>query len=156
MLKGAIFDTSGKYRYKLWRIWDNNKPAVVFVGLNPSYADCKSDDRTSHKLVKISRNLGYGGFHLVNLFAYVSRDPKELRIVSDPIGKQNDIFLKEVVENFSEVVLIWGNNGALLNRNKDVLNLFCDKLPYCIARTKLGHPIHPLYQRDDCKLISFF
>ena len=39
MNKGAEFSPCKKYRYKLWRIWDDTLPLVMFIGLNPSTAD---------------------------------------------------------------------------------------------------------------------
>ena len=39
MEKSAILSADRKYRYVLTRIWDETKPTVVFIGLNPSTAD---------------------------------------------------------------------------------------------------------------------
>ena len=47
MKKGAHFSKSRVFRYALWRIWDKDKPAVMFVGLNPSTADETVDDPRS-------------------------------------------------------------------------------------------------------------
>jgi hypothetical protein len=38
-----------EYRYPLSRIWDVNKPHALFVLMNPSTADCSSDDPTVAK-----------------------------------------------------------------------------------------------------------
>ena len=35
MKKGAELSPCRRYRYALWRIWDDSKPAVMFIGLNP-------------------------------------------------------------------------------------------------------------------------
>ena len=42
-----------KYRYALWRTWDDSKPYVMFVGLNPSTADENTDRK-----VRILRDHG--------------------------------------------------------------------------------------------------
>ena len=47
MEKSAILSTDRKYRYVLTRIWDETKPTVVFIGLNPSIADEETDDQLS-------------------------------------------------------------------------------------------------------------
>lgn len=44
MQKSAVFSEWRKYRYSLKRIWDDQKPYVLFIGLNPSTADEESDD----------------------------------------------------------------------------------------------------------------
>ena len=51
MNSGADFSPCRKYRYKLWRIWDETLPLAMFIGLNPSTADEVKDDNT----VKIGR-----------------------------------------------------------------------------------------------------
>lgn len=41
MLKEALLSEDRKYHYILSRTWDEAKPAVLFIGLNPSMADEK-------------------------------------------------------------------------------------------------------------------
>lgn len=43
---GAVISDCGRYRYALWRMWDNRLPSVLFIGLNPSTADATKDDRS--------------------------------------------------------------------------------------------------------------
>ena len=43
MIKGAIKDKEN--RYQLWRIWNQEKPLILFILLNPSNADHKNDDK---------------------------------------------------------------------------------------------------------------
>lgn len=155
MQKGAIFSKDKKYRYKLWRVWDNSKPIVGFIGLNPSLADAEIDDPTIIKLITLSTNWGYGGFYISNLFAYISTDPNELINVADPIGVENDKYLHELTDSCDKTVLIWGNSGTLLKRNLEVLKFLNHNDTYCVGLTKYGNPIHPLYQKGDSGLIRF-
>ena len=37
----AKFSACRKYRYALWRTWDESKPYAMIIGLNPSTADEK-------------------------------------------------------------------------------------------------------------------
>ena len=60
MEKGAILSTDRKYRYVLTRIWDETKPTVVFIGLNPSIADEETDDQTIQKCIGYSKRWRYG------------------------------------------------------------------------------------------------
>jgi len=41
---GAVFSPCEKYRYVLWRTWDDTLPKVVFIGLNPSTATATIDE----------------------------------------------------------------------------------------------------------------
>ena len=66
MKKDAILSEDRKYRYVLSRIWDESKPLVVIIGLNPSTADEKDDDNTIKKCINFSKNWGYGGLYMLN------------------------------------------------------------------------------------------
>ncbi len=44
--KSAEISPDGLYRYSLERTWDEDKPTVLFVCLNPSTADAVEDDAT--------------------------------------------------------------------------------------------------------------
>ena len=77
MIKGAI--KTKKRRYQLWRIWDDNKPYLLYILLNPSFADSINDDRTVSKLINFTKKFGYGGFYLGNLHSYVTPYPKILK-----------------------------------------------------------------------------
>ena len=68
--KNATFSSCRAYRYSLSRIWDKKKKLVLLIGLNPSTADEKVDDPTIRRCVNYAKNWGYGGFLMVNLFAY--------------------------------------------------------------------------------------
>lgn len=39
MKKGAIISDCGRYRYQLWRIWNEDKPLCMWLMHNPSKAD---------------------------------------------------------------------------------------------------------------------
>lgn len=55
MLKNAILSVDRKYRYILSRTWDETKPTVVFIGLNPSTADEETDDPTIRKCINYAK-----------------------------------------------------------------------------------------------------
>ena len=44
-------------RYELWRIWNNQKPLILFILLNPSTADDKNDDKTVKKLIGFTKKI---------------------------------------------------------------------------------------------------
>ena len=74
----ALLSKDKKYRYSLKRIWDKDKPKVLFIMLNPSLADNYKDDPTIRRLIKFAKLYGYGGFYVGNLFSYITPYPSEL------------------------------------------------------------------------------
>ncbi len=147
MKKGVVIDKTGFYRYSLWREWDIDKSKIVFIMLNPSKADASMDDPTLRRCISFAKSWDYGSLIVVNLFAYRSSSPLELRQVDDPVGKQNDRYLKKAIKLADRVVVAWGNNGKLMQRDRLVLELL-SKLniqPHCLGITKSGYPHHPLY-----------
>ena len=150
MIKGAIIDETGEYRYQLWRIWDESKPLAVFIMLNPSTADENEDDPTIRRCMNYARSWGYGGIKVVNLFAYRATNPKELKNVNDPIGPLNNQYIFDAVNTSDMVIAAWGTHGRLHNRDEKVIRIFQGKLQY-LDLTKGGHPRHPLYLKADLK-----
>ena len=51
MQRRACIDDTEAYRYKLSRIWNSDKPMVMFIMLNPSTADADVDDPTIRRSV---------------------------------------------------------------------------------------------------------
>lgn len=143
MIFEAVFSKDKRYRYQLKRIWDIHLPLILFVGLNPSTGNSEQDDPTTTRLIGFAKRWGYGGFTLCNLYAYCTPSPKKLFAVQNPIGTENDQWIKKSLEGMDRTVLIYGNRGQKNNRDKAVLNLFNE--PYCIAISKLKMPKHPLY-----------
>ena len=153
---GAIFDTSGRYRYSLWRAWSSYHPRIVFVLLNPSAADEQRNDPTIRRCIGFARAWEFGFVEVVNLFAYRATDYRELFKVGDPVGEENDRFLVQAVERCSAVVVGWGTRGTLLGRDRQVIQLLAGRKDvYCLGLTKDGLPRHPLYLKDDTSLVPF-
>ena len=75
MKKDAVLSEDRKYRYLLSRNWDDTKPTVLFIGLNPSTADEKEDDPTINKCISYAKSWGYGKVLMANLFAFRSTNP---------------------------------------------------------------------------------
>lgn len=148
MESGATFDLTATYRYRLWREWDAALPKVGFVMLNPSRADATENDPTIRRCIGFAKGWGYGGLEVGNLFAYRATHPKKLCEVADPVGSENDEYLKKLVNHVDRVILAWGNHGSLQGRDRAVLGLFQDAPIYCLGITKFQHPTHPLYLKS--------
>tara|TARA_B100000700_G_C15060806_1_gene865657 strand:+ start:7948 stop:8415 length:468 start_codon:yes stop_codon:yes gene_type:complete len=145
---------------------------LIFVGLNPSYADSKKDDPTLRRLIHFTCYWGYGLLVVVNLFARISDSPLTLQQCKNPIGTMNDHELREKLKFWADnhncdLWLGWGVNGKFLNRNTEVMKLiekfYLHRIkqspkaskPMVIGLTKGGHPRHPLYVKNGEVLKSF-
>jgi len=145
MLKGAIIDPTGQYRYTLWRICNHDLPMVLFIMLNPSTADENVDDATIRRCIGFAKAWGYGSLEVVNLFAYRATDPRQLKVANDPVGPDNDAYILREASRADRIILAWGTNGTLLGRNRKVYSLVARYKPECIDISLDGHPKHPLY-----------
>lgn len=143
---GAIISNCNNYRYQLWRIWDPNRPLVLFVMLNPSTADHTKDDPTIRRCTGFAKSWGYGGFYVGNLFAYRSTDPKQLYNAHFPIGDDNYTHLQEMSLKCDKIVLAYGNSHLV----KQLItaghrDCFKEWELFCIDQSADGTPKHPLY-----------
>jgi hypothetical protein len=144
MLRGAILSEDNKYRYELSRIWDEEKPRILFIMLNPSTADANTDDPTIRRVINFAKSWGYGGLFVANLYAFRSTDPKGLKYTDDPIGKDNIQHIQTLLGLTEKVIYAWGNNQKEPEWLYNVVST-----PYCIETSKNGTPKHPLYLRAD-------
>lgn len=140
-MAGAEFSECGKYRYKLWRIWNPLKPKAMCIGLNPSTANANKNDPTITNLMAMLITLGYGGFYMMNLFAWISSKPKDLLTCADPLG-ENESKLKEVEALCDTVIVCWGNFKEAQKRIYEVLPNYPEAM--CFGINKNGTPSHPL------------
>ena len=154
----AALSPCGRYRWWLQRVWEPDRPRLVFLGLNPSHADAHRDDPTLRRIVGFARSWGFGAVEVLNLFARVSASPGLLRRCSDPVGPENDAWLARRMAPAGGppgvVWLGWGNHGVWRCRDQQVLAaLAAASVPMAaIALTKAGHPRHPLYAPGGAQL----
>ena len=154
--KGAKFSEDRKYRYALWRVWDESKPLVMFIGLNPSTANEDENDATIRSVERLSKHNGYGGFYMMNCFPFVSTNPKDLIAQRFTLEERvNNDWLLYVKQLCSDTVFAWGNFDVVKDFKKDIelSTMFPDAK--ALHLNKNGSPKHPLYCKTDSPLISF-
>ena len=157
--RGALISADGLYRYRLWRLWDDLTPVMVWVMLNPSTADADVDDPTIRKCIGFAKVGHYGGIIVVNLFAWRATDPKELPKVKDPVGPENDqhILWACTAPLMLSVVAGWGSNKFAQKRAWRVKVLIqggARRDIKCFRRSDNGTPWHPLYLPYSSPLVS--
>ncbi len=166
---GAEISLDGRFRYLLWRSHLAEDAAVpprrcVFVMLNPSTADHELDDPTITKCIAYTSLWGFDRLEVVNLYAYRTKSPEELRDQGFQVGPRNDEMIALAVQRASRVVLAWGKH-AQVHRAAEVRHLIRKRMAFpstapvgardvvALKRNGDGSPIHPLYQPLDAAVI---
>lgn len=139
MEKDAELSSCRKYRYALWRTWDEDKMKVMFIGLNPSTANEFKDDPTVTRCISYAKQWGYGGIIMGNIFAYRTSSTDEMKRAEDPIGRENDAWLNRLSEQADIIVAMWGNLGDFRNRSAEVCDMFPDLMCFSINATDQPH-----------------
>ncbi len=148
--RGAVMSPCETYRYKLWRIWDTQKPAVLFIMLNPSTADGKEDDATVRRCINFAKAWGYGGLYIGNLYGYRTKSPKILWAANnnkiDIVGPRNNEYIAEMARHASIIIYAWGTHGiGAFHQREKIKQFIGDKTPHCLYILGSGMPGHPLY-----------
>lgn len=149
---GAEFSKCGRYRYGLWRKWDDDKPRIMFIGLNPSTATATMDDPTIRRVKRFAMDWGYGGVYMCNLFAFISAYPEDLKTCDDPVG-DNDNWLTFFATMCKDALFAWGNFKEAEDRAKIVSAMFPNAV--CLGFNKNSTPKHPLYISAKTKPINY-
>lgn len=151
---GAVFSNCRQFRYRLWRIWDDTKPLVMFIGLNPSTANESDNDPTIKSVIRIAKNNGYGGVYMMNCFPFITPYPEKLLGTTLKSVVENYEHLQSVKAMVKDVVFAWGNFKEVTDVIKnDLTNLFPDAK--ALSLNKNGSPKHPLYCKSDTIFVEW-
>lgn len=153
----AHISDCGQYRYELTRDLPGTDAPLVFVMLNPSTADASVDDPTIRRCIGFAMRENAQRLIVVNLYAYRATDPRQLRVVRDPHGPENEATLRRHAVRSQRIVCAWGAsvpNPGYAIRTANGLRHYGAKL-YCLGRTQNGSPRHPLYVHSDAPLKPF-
>ena len=154
---GATFSACRRWRYLLWRRWDESKPAANFLMLNPSTADERVLDPSCTRARNYAARWGFGGVLITNIFAWRATDPEEMKAARDPVGRANDRAILRAAREAKIVVCAWGNHGEHLGRAAQVSEMLRrENVPlHVLRRNGAGEPAHPLYLPGVLKPISW-
>lgn len=155
----AIISDCGLYRYRLEREGPGEGRTVVIM-VNPSTADADSDDATIRKLKGFGARNQWGWIMVGNLFAYRATDVRELAKADDPVGPENDRYLRAMMMRCERLIFAWGKNDkvpkGLRDRWRTVLQRMPHWLePHCLGIGMDGHPRHPLMLAYDTPLLPW-
>lgn len=153
---GAVLDHTRTYRFLLWRFWDE-RPRVLFNGLNPSTANELQDDPTVKRWCQFARDWGYGGFYATNLYPFITPNPEEL-VAPRCFHKANYPAIKMASDLSVLTVACWGDGIKKIDGGLKVADHVREEYldaPMCFNLTKSGNPRHPLYLPADAELIEY-
>jgi hypothetical protein len=154
----CIFSADRNHRYTLIHRWDemlNPDHGIAWICLNPSTADEHQLDPTLRRIRDFSATWGYSFFIMLNLFAWRATLPADMKRVADPIGPDNDRWIAHWGARVDRVMLGWGEHGAHLGRDQQVLAYLDRGKTYCLERNASGQPKHPLYVSKKNKPVLF-
>jgi len=149
---GAVFDHTRSYRFLLWRFWDD-RPRVLFIGLNPSTANEISEDPTIRRCISFAQKWGYGGIYFCNTLAYVSTDPR--RLTRDVAPHKANIPAINMAHGLSVLtVCCWGDGIELVENGRSIAEHVEELVrpAMCFGLTQKGNPRHPLYLDGNSEL----
>lgn len=155
MIRSAVISEDGMYRYELTRQWGLG-PTVLWVLLNPSTADADVDDPTIRRCISFSRDWGFAGLTVINVFALRSTDPKALKGHPDPFGPLCARVGCGRIDQADMVVAAWGAHPMVPKQNW--ITNYCQatgKALRCLGTTKSGAPKHPLYVAGTQPLVVY-
>ena len=156
----AVISECGKYRYRLERSIAESGPVYAFFGVNPSTADAELDDATVRKWKGFVSRWGGSRFIVGNVFAYRATDVRELARVHDPIGRQCNDHIRDMIGEADILVPCWGNVTKVPRDIRPNFRWLLRKLHdsgkpvMSFGLSKEGHPMHPLMLGYETKLVS--
>ena len=137
------------YRYLIGK--DGRKPLVALC-MNPSAANDDTSDKTVNKVIRISKELHYDGWFVVNIYPERATKVSNLgkfdeKLSNENIGVIEDFLLDRKIK---EVWGAWGNlKSGTLRKGKKMMSAMLKKHKIKVFHfadvTTNGEPRHPLY-----------
>lgn len=146
----AVLSPCQRYRYSLMRRWAAGDRFVLWIMLNPSTADGVTNDATIRRCMRYSKDWGYDGLLVANLYALRATHPGDLSVADiDPVGPENDAHIEVLARRAAITVCAWGQPGPIPQRRWDVLRLLraaAGQWPglHYLTMNMNGEPGHPL------------
>lgn len=162
-IREAVFSDDGKIRWVLKECWRAG-PAVLWCGVNPSWASKDRNDMTILRVRHFTRLWGYGSWIMVNQYPLVTSDPAQCRRAIQALRSGGGLFdlydrnLEIIAEQLRAVdiaVACWGASAWDPDHTEDI----CDALQaiewhergsvgerpiYCLGTNGDGSPRHPM------------
>ena len=158
-------DHYSEYRYILGT--RGNRP-LICIGINPSTAAPERLDNTLKSAQRIALYNGYDSFIMFNVYAQRATIPDDMEKTMNPLlHRENMKAFSWILEQVSESGTpdLWAAWGAVIEKRDylagcvrdmaEIGNAYGARWWTAGARSKAGHPHHPLYLRSDSVLEPF-
>lgn len=157
---GAHISDDDQYRLMLVRVWDESCVTLGVVMLNPSTADAMQDDPTIRKVMTIAKAHGYGGIAVYNMASLRATNPDKLLAAPGivAIGPDNGTYLRQCALVHKDILVAWGSHKFADRERTAVVYYMLQSMGshvWCLGVNKDGNPKHPLYLRNDTKMIPY-
>ena len=148
-----------EYRYILGT---RGKNPLICIGINPSTAKPDDLDNTLKSVERIARGNGYDSFIMFNVYAQRATDPDAMdKTRNETLHRENMAAFDYVLSLYGEghTPAVWAAWGTIIEKRDYLIPTVRDMIAvgerhgaqwYSVgARSKKGHPHHPLYLRKD-------
>lgn len=135
-----------RYRYWLKRRVGLGKRLIVWIMLNPSTAEHRTNDATIRRVLRFSKDWGFDLVIVLNMYAYRATSPKRLmrvmkkRGADHVFGEDNQFWHDYWLERADRVLIGWGGNINI--HPLETMQIFPQA--YCLGVTRSLQPKHPL------------
>jgi hypothetical protein len=111
----CIFDNKDnpKKRYVLSNTWDESRPVLTALLLNPSIASESKTDPTSLFMINVSKNHGYGTLIIVNVYPVIKPKSEKLCEVDFEFDSTNYEYVNNAFISAKGIVVGWGRKGKI-------------------------------------------
>ena len=156
-------NTYSEYRYILGT---RGKNPLICVGINPTTAAPDDLDNTLKSVERIALHNGYDSFIMFNVYAQRATSPDDMEHeLNMAMHAENMAAFRYILAVSETAPSVWAAWGTIIEKR--------DYLPLCVrdmiaigkeygakwysagARSKKGHPHHPLYLKKDSGLDAF-
>ena len=147
------------YRYILGT---RGKNPLICIGINPSTAAPGDLDNTLKSVERIAHGNGYDSFIMFNVYAQRATDPDAMDTVrNEALHRENMAAFDYVLSLYGagHTPAVWAAWGTIIEKRDYLIPTVRDMIAvgeqygavwYSVgARSKKGHPHHPLYLRKD-------
>ncbi len=151
-----------EYRYLLGT---RGKNPLICIGINPSTARPDHLDPTLQSVERVALRNGFDSFMMLNLCAQRATDPDDMTQDYPEVLRRGNAEAFDFALGLSEHPVVWAAWGTMIEKRpylKELLRELADigmrhQADWVSfgARSKRGHPHHPLYLRQDAPAETF-
>lgn len=157
----AVISPCGTWRWRLDREVAATGIVILYSGINGSTATGDEEDQTTMKWRGFTLRNNGCRYIAVNPFGFRAKDVRDLARAADPIGPENDRYIREAIDEADVLVPCWGNRSKAPKHLRYRFDFMLDlmfgsgKPVKVFGFTNAGDPKHPLMLGYDTPLTDW-